>query len=304
MKVYKLFPHTTDNIWGGNRLREYGKESEKDRIAESWELSFYKNSEAKISDGRTLDEAFPASKWGKNCVKFKEFPVLTKLIDAKQKLSVQVHPSDEYALQNEGQYGKTEMWYIVSATEGSGIYLGFSKEYTKEEIEKALAEETLEKLLCFKEVKAGESYFIPAGTVHAIGDGVLIFEVQQNSAVTYRLYDYGRLDVDGRKRDLHIQKALDVANLSTYKGYTRADGKDEVISKCSYFEVKKFKLNFTHEFEIDESSFLSLTCVFGEGEIEGIPFGAGDSFFVPAENGRIVVNTKNAEILTVSVPAE
>ena len=122
-KVYKLTPSVHDNIWGGNRLREYGKTSEKDRIAESWELSFVPGEEARLADGRCVSEAFARDSWGENCRDFEFFPTLTKFIDAKDKLSVQVHPNDEYALANEGQYGKTEMWYVVDAEPGAGRYM-------------------------------------------------------------------------------------------------------------------------------------------------------------------------------------
>ena len=122
-KIYRLTPATKDNLWGGNKLRAYGKNADSDIIAESWELSFTKGGEAKIEDGRTTVEAFPRETWGTNAAKFPFFPTLTKFIDAREKLSVQVHPSDEYALKNEGQYGKTEMWYVVEADEGAGLYM-------------------------------------------------------------------------------------------------------------------------------------------------------------------------------------
>ena len=193
-KIYKLTPALKDNIWGGNKLRGYGKESEKDRIAESWELSFTQGGEAKISDGREMSEAFPRSAWGTLADKFHAFPVLTKFIDAREKLSVQVHPSDSYALEHEGQFGKTEMWYVVEADEGAGLYMGLERKCDTDEFAKAVADGTVEKLLSFKQVKKGDVYFIPSGTIHAIGEGVVIFEIQQNSTLTYRLYYYMRRD--------------------------------------------------------------------------------------------------------------
>ena len=132
-KIYRLTPAIKDNIWGGNKLREYGKTTEKDRIAESWELSFTDGGEARIENGRQMSESFPKESWVTASEKFHAFPVLTKFIDAKDKLSVQVHPSDEYALANEGQFGKTEMWYVVDAEEGAGLYMGLERECDREE---------------------------------------------------------------------------------------------------------------------------------------------------------------------------
>ena len=151
-KIYKLTPALKDNIWGGNKLREYGKSSDKDRIAESWELSFTSGGEARIADGREMSEAFSKSVWGDACQKFHAFPVLTKFIDAKDKLSVQVHPSDAYALENEGQFGKTEMWYVVDAEEGAGLYMGLERECGEDEFARAVADGSVENLLSFKTV--------------------------------------------------------------------------------------------------------------------------------------------------------
>ena len=182
-KVYNLTPSVHNNVWGGNKLREYGKTSDADRIAESWELSFVPGSEA-LADGKKLSELFDREAWGENCRDFEFFPTLTKFIDAKDKLSVQVHPSDEYALRHEGQYGKTEMWYVVEADEGAGIYMGLSRAVSAEEFAERVRLGTVEEVLKFHKVHSGDVFFIPAGTVHAIGAGVLIYEVQQNSTLT------------------------------------------------------------------------------------------------------------------------
>ena len=144
-KIYRLTPALKDNIWGGNKLRGYGKESDKDRIAESWELSFTEGGEARIADDREMSEVFPRSAWGTLADKFHAFPVLTKFIDAKDKLSVQVHPSDSYALENEGQFGKTEMWYVVEADEGAGLYMGLERKCDAGEFAEAVADGSVEK---------------------------------------------------------------------------------------------------------------------------------------------------------------
>ena len=303
-KIYRLTPATKDNLWGGNKLRTYGKNADSEIIAETWELSFTQGGEAEIEDGRTTVEAFPRDTWGTNAAKFPFFPTLTKFIDAREKLSVQVHPSDEYALKNEGQYGKTEMWYVVEADEGAGLYMGLERRANPDEFLAAVKDGSVEKLLSFKEVKAGDVFFIPSGTIHAIGAGVVIFEIQQNSTLTYRLYDYMRRDKAGNLRELHVEKAMSVCDLDVYKGAPRVENSPEIIGKCEYFETAKYKLNFTNlPLFVDESSFLSVTCVGGEGTIEGEKIAKGDSFFIPAGAGDILITGgENLEILTVKIP--
>ena len=301
-KIYKLEPAIKDNIWGGNKLREYGKNTDKDRIAESWELSFTNGGEAKIHDGREMSEAFPKDTWGEACQKFHAFPVLTKFIDAKDNLSVQVHPSDAYALENEGQFGKTEMWYVVDAEDGAGLYMGLERECGKDEFAAAVADGSVESLLSFKKVRQGDVYFIPSGTIHAIGAGVVIFEIQQNSTLTYRLYDYMRRDKDGNLRELHVDKAMKVSLLEPYKEAKFDTDDASVIGKCEYFETRKYQLNFTKKcFNVEKDSYLSITCVKGEGTIEGEKIGLGDTFFIPAGAGEITVDG-NLEIITVKTP--
>ena len=303
-KIYKLTPAVKDNLWGGNKLRNFGKTSSKDRIAESWELSFTNGGEATISDGRVMSEAFPRAAWGRACDKFPFFPVLTKFIDAREKLSVQVHPSDDYALANEGQFGKTEMWYVVEADEGAGLYMGLNSECGKDEFASAVADGSVEELLSFKEVKAGDVYFIPSGTIHAIGEGVVIFEIQQNSTLTYRLYDYMRRDKDGNLRELHVDKAMKVSSLTPYVQQEFDTEDDAVIGKCEYFETLKYKLKLSKQtFNVDKSSFLSITCVSGCGEIEGEKIVRGDTFFIPADTGEITVSGE-LEIIAVRVPED
>ena len=305
-KVYKLIPSLKDNLWGGNKLRNYGKESEADRIAESWELSFVPGSESKLEDGRTVAEAFPRETWGKNCEKFEFFPVLTKFIDAREPLSVQVHPDDAYALVNEGQYGKTEMWYVVDAEgEDSGLYMGLNGKYTTEEFSRAVADGSVERMLGRVGVSHGDVYFIPSRTVHAILGGDLIFEIQQNSTLTYRLYDYMRRDKDGKLRELHVEKAMKVTDLDVYKPAKNSTGDETLIGKCEYFETHICKLNLskTSIFATNDS-FVSVTCVLGGGKIDGEDIRLGDTFFIPAGVGEVeLFGNEGSEFITVSVPA-
>ena len=290
MEIIKLYPQCTDYLWGGTKLKEkYGKITDKDIVAESWELSYHKDGPTKVADGRTLQESLSEEQLGKNCKDFPFFPMLVKLIDAKQDLSVQVHPSDAYALKNENSFGKTEMWYIVEADEGAGIYLGFKRDVTQEEYESAIANNTLTELLNFFEVKAGECYFIPSGTIHAIAKGCLICEIQQNSNLTYRVYDYGRKDKNGNTRELHVEKALKVTTLEKYEyapmQITTPQG--ELLGVSRYFTTTLVNVNGEKILKQDKGSFKCVTCVQGEGKINGENIRLGDSFFITAGDENI-----------------
>lgn len=281
MKIEKLYPEFKDNIWGGKKLiNHYGKECQNDICAESWELSFHPDGPSRIASGELLASVITKDDLGKNADGFEMFPMMIKLIDAKDNLSVQVHPSDEYALKNENSYGKTEMWYIVEADEGAGIYLGFSRDVTKDEVEAAIADNSLSDLMNFFEVKSGDCFFIPSGTIHAIGTGCLIYEIQQNSNLTYRVYDYGRRDKNGNTRELHIDKALKVLDLSAYE---RSEQADELLGISKYFTARKITLTEEKkEFARDASGFRCVTVVKGGGSLNNTPIHQGDSYFIPA----------------------
>ena len=295
MNISKLYPEYKDYIWGGEKLkREYGKKTDKMPCAESWELSFHKDGLTGLADGSILAETVTDKDLGENVKNFPFFPVLIKFIDAKDNLSVQVHPSDDYALKNENSFGKTEMWYIVDVEEGAGIYLGFNRDVTKEEYEQAIKENRLTELLNFYEVKAGECYFIPSGTIHAIGKGCLICEIQQNSNLTYRVYDYGRKDKSGNGRELHIAKALQVTKLTRHENKTLSG---DMLGMSKYFSVKKICVK-NEALQADNKTFQCLTCVKGQGEIEGQPVRMGDSFFVPANYGKYTLKGDMEIILT------
>ena len=295
MKISKLYPECKDYLWGGEKLKtKYGKQTDKSPCAESWELSFHKDGLTRLSNDKTLAETATETDLGTNCKKFPFFPVLIKFIDAKQDLSVQVHPSDEYALKNENSFGKTEMWYIVEAEQGAGIYLGFNRDVTQEEYETAIKENRLTELLNFYDVKAGECYFIPSGTIHAIGKGCLICEIQQNSNLTYRVYDYGRKDKDGKTRELHIEKALKVTSLRKFDPIIFTD----CLGKCEYFTVEKHEINGEKEMSVNETSFQCITCVKGNGLINGKQIRQGDSYFIPANFGEYKLKGQLEIILT------
>ena len=298
MNIEKLYPAYKDYLWGGEKLKtKYGKNTDTKPLAESWELSFHEAGPTRIADGRTLVEAVTLEDLGKKCRKFDGFPLMIKLIDAKDDLSVQVHPSDDYALKNEKSFGKTEMWYIVEAEENAGIYIGFKRKVSREELEEAIKNNSVTELLNFVKVKAGESYFIPSGTVHAICKGCLICEIQQNSNLTYRLYDYGRKDKNGNVRELHVKQALAVANLNKFRNKKFYFN---ILGRCRYFKVKKLTVENKKVLKKNAGSFRCVTCVTGEGEINGIKFSRGDSFFISALCEKIEL-TGNAGIILTEI---
>ena len=305
MKIEKLTPAFKDYVWGGNKLKEkYGKHTDLSPCAESWELSAHKDGLSMIPDGRTILEAFDKNDLGVRAARFDVFPMLIKFIDAASDLSVQVHPSDEYAAIHEKSLGKSELWYVVEADEGAGLYVGFKERISKAEYEQAIKNDTLCSLLNFFEVKAGDFYFIPAGTVHAIGRGCLICEIQQNSNVTYRVYDHGRVGKDGKPRELHIAKALDVSSTEPYlpAAPQPSDEKDGMLlGSCDYFESRLYKIDEKQAIKLDKNSFRAITCVEGEGIVGDLPARAGDTFFVGACDGELTVSG-NLSLIVSFVP--
>ena len=217
--MIKLKSVYQEYIWGGSKIHEllHKDTGTLPRVAESWEVSTHPAGKSIVENGafrgKTLNEYFDQIGWGtagRYAARNHQLPILIKYIDAKENLSIQVHPNDKYARKHEGDNGKNEMWFVLAADEGAFIYLGFSRDVTKEEIKRRIADNTLEEVLNRVEVKPNEAFYIPAGTVHAIGAGCLTCEVQQASNVTYRIYDYGRTDENGNPRELHVKKALDV----------------------------------------------------------------------------------------------
>ena len=301
----KLSPSFKDYLWGGVRLKsEFNKKCDVTPLAESWELSAHKDGQSVVScgeyDGLTLTEyveRIGKEALGENSAKYDYFPLLIKLIDAKGDLSVQVHPSDEYALKNEGEYGKTEMWYILDCDEGACLYYGFSKNVSREEYADAIEEGRLCELLNRVPVKKGDVFFIPAGTVHAIGSGILICEIQQNSNTTYRVFDYNRRDKNGNLRPLHIEKALEVSCLERSSELSEiGDGENVLLAECGYFSVSRRRIDGEGEIEADETSFLSLVVTEGEGILKydgkELKMEKGDSVFIPAQNKSFAISGK------------
>lgn len=315
MEILKLNPVFKDYIWGGTRLRDdFGLKTDINPVAEGWMLACHKDGMNTIDggeyDGKTLEsvikEGGKSKIAGTNSENFPYFPVLIKLIDAKDNLSVQVHPDNEYAARVEHEFGKTEMWYVLDAAPGATLIYGFKNKIGKEEFKQAIESNTLLDVLNVVEVKKGDMFFIEAGTVHAIGKGALIAEIQQNSNSTYRVYDYGRLGKDGKPRELHIQKAIDVSKTEPAKYGTKPFGKKEEISggtrqmltECPLFSVYNYELCGKVELNANEESFNHILVVDGSGKIGGREFKKGDSFFVPANYGNYEIDGNGEFILT------
>lgn len=314
----KLKPTVKEIIWGGDKLKNsYNKSAPFDRLAESWELTVRPDGMNIIENGvlaglsvAEFIEKYSYSVVGEGCGTDR-FPLLIKFIDARERLSIQVHPSDEYALKNENEYGKTEMWYIVEADEGAELVFGLSDDYSKEALDKAVENGSVESLLNRVKVRAGEVYFIPSGLVHAIGAGILICEIQQNSNVTYRVYDYNRPGYDGKPRELHVEKACDVIvnytpeDIENLRFAKKADKTPELLVSCDKFTVKKLEISGEITVTADKSSFVSLTFISGEGELVfgGIcyAFVKGDTYLLPAGLGAVSLKSEEAVCISASI---
>ncbi len=311
-----LVPALKDFLWGGHRLpEEYGYKTDLDKVAEAWVLSCHPQGSAVVADGPLAGMTLPAvlEQWGPAALGEKaaagDFPLLIKLIDARDKLSVQVHPDDAYARRVEGEQGKTEMWYILDCDPGAKLLYGVNTPLTREEFRRRIEENTLEEVSRYVPVKKGDVFFIPAGTLHAIGEGILLAEVQQNSATTYRVSDYGRLGADGKPRPLHIDKALEVTKLTPSALSTdglwqreEASGRTVRLAACDYFTAEHWQVAGRRE-EAARADFLSLLCLDGEGALtwgeESHPLKKGDSVFIPA--GLAFALTGQVELLASSV---
>ena len=305
MSPILLAPSGKDYLWGGNRLKtEYGKDIELTPLAETWECSVHPNGPCYAISGEhkgmTLAEIIkmhPEYVGNKNT----QIPVLIKFIDAAKDLSVQVHPSDEYARKYEnGQNGKTEMWYVLEAKEGAKLVWGFEHKVTKEILEKDITDGTLQNDLHYVPVHKGDVFLIESGTVHAIGEGILLAEIQENSDLTYRLYDYNRRDKDGNLRELHFDKAVKVLNMNPigdtsqkprYVRYFYGCSR-ETLCRCKYFETEKIQVTKGFSFSVMKNSFQVLLCTDGEGGLETdgsnrpLRFEKGSCIFLPAGLGR------------------
>lgn len=311
-------------------------------IGESWELSAHPDGQSVIASGTFAGMYFGEfiEKYGEEVVCWKSssldrFPVLIKFIDAKNALSIQIHPDDDYALENENEFGKNEMWYVVDCEPGAYLYCGLKQDSSKEEIRERIENNTITEILNKIEVHKGDCVMVKAGTIHAIGAGILICEIQQNSNCTYRMYDYDRRDKFGNRRELHISKAIDVVDVKKYKPFVSGNSDvpegAELLVSCKYFECYKYVLGesvYTDDssdkdicnnddgnsdivvkpatdrinISVDTMSFRSIIVIEGSGKItvgeNEMDYRAGDSFFVTA--GEKVVSVEGTRVIIVT----
>ena len=270
MAAIKLTPVLKNYIWGGDKMKTMFGRSGEGNIAESWEISVHPDGVSE-TENDTLAEYLKMNPYAVD-ESGKPFPILIKYIDAKSNLSVQVHPDDTFARRYENDNGKTEMWYILQADDGAGIYCGFKTDIAKTDFIRGFKKGTIEQLLNFIPVHEGDCFLIKAGTVHAIGAGCVICEVQQSSNVTYRVYDYNRLGIDGNPRPLHIDKAMEVINFKEYKDETNCGewkavrgGKMRLLTQCEYFRCRELCLNGVYE-ETAKKNIFEGFAVYGEAE--------------------------------------
>lgn len=302
-----LSPACKDYLWGGSTLKtKYNKPFPGPVLAETWELSCHEDGLSVIASGpyagRTLKDYLcehPEAA-GSAVARFEQFPVLIKFIDAARNLSVQVHPDNAYARVHENQSGKTEMWYVIDAAPGAYLYYGVARPMNRSQLDEAIRTDTLCDHLRKIEVRRGDVFFLPPGTIHAIGAGVLVAEVQQASNLTYRVYDYGRVGADGKPRALHIEKACQVATLHPTPEAHDFGGH---LGKCKYFTVDKVNIDGRELFTADGTSFHSLLMLSGSAEVcaagqEPLQLAAGDSLFVSADTGSYTVSGRGEALWT------
>ncbi|WP_298247072.1 type I phosphomannose isomerase catalytic subunit [uncultured Christiangramia sp.] len=316
----KFRPILQEKIWGGNKLRDIlNKTTDKENVGESWEISGVKDFISEVSNGSEkgqkltdLIKKYKADLMGEEIYKRfgDDFPLLIKFIDAKTDLSVQLHPNDALAKQRHDSFGKTEMWYVMQADKGSKLNIGFNKTTNKEEYVNHLENKKILDILNFEEVDKGDSVFINTGKVHAIGGGILLAEIQQTSDITYRIYDWDRVDKEGKSRELHTELALDAIDFEKkddYKlEYDHIDNQSSEIASCEYFTTNylpvkgKVKKNLSN---LD--SFVIYMCVSGKAQItigsNSEEINAGESVLIPANTNEVEISAENTELLEVYI---
>lgn len=317
MEFFEMRGAVKDYLWGGTALRdEYGVESDKERLAEAWLLSCHKNGASVVRNGEyagvTLHQLVTEHPeyLGTRHADGDDFPVLIKLIDAKEDLSVQVHPDDDYAREVENGRGKMELWYVVDCDENAKVICGFSDDMTAEEFRQAALNGTVTEHVNSYNVKKGDVFFVEPGTLHAIGKGTLIAEIQQNSDITYRVYDYGRTDAQGNARPLHIDKAMDVVITAPPLTEPGAEGEPEqygtmtrqLLADCESFTTWLYETDAAGTLEVGEESFACVLVTDGEITLAGQDSTAeikkGGCVFIPADFGQVKISGKGKFLVT------
>ncbi len=322
MNMYpvKFNPIVKERLWGGRKLGDiFGKPIESDITGESWEISTVKGDVSIVANGdlagsslQDLIDANAKAILGNSVVERfgNEFPILIKFIDAKQDLSIQLHPNDELAKARHNSFGKTEMWYIMDADADADLIVGFNKNVTKKEYQRSIENDTLLDLLNYEKVKEGDAFFINTGKIHAIGAGVMLAEIQQTSDVTYRIFDFNRRDKEGNLRELHTDMALDAIDYQRkddFKiNYSKTSNVVHPMVDCPYFKTNYIHLTENLEQDISKrDSFTIYMCVngkvtvvnnFGEATIK-----KGETVLVAANSTRILLKTNNATLLEVTI---
>ncbi|MDO1511834.1 mannose-6-phosphate isomerase [Maribacter confluentis] len=320
MYPLKFKPILKERLWGGTKLKEVlGKPIESDITGESWELSTVKGDVSVIANGelqgtslQELIETHAEALLGKNVVdRFgTEFPILIKFIDAKQDLSIQLHPNDELAKKRHNSFGKTEMWYIMDADPNAELIVGFNRNVSKKEYAESIENDTLLDLLNYEQVKEGDTFFINTGKIHAIGAGVMLAEIQQTSDVTYRVFDFNRKDKEGNLRELHTELALDAVDYEKkddFKvSYSKELNKMQSMVDCPYFKTNFIELSQDVVLNTKErDSFTIFMCVGGkavvktaEGEVQIVK---GETVLLPAMTDKIELLSSGAKLLEVTI---
>tara|TARA_R110002012_G_scaffold241610_1_gene415817 strand:+ start:3074 stop:4045 length:972 start_codon:yes stop_codon:yes gene_type:complete len=315
----KFTPILKDKIWGGDKLKNLlNKPSHVSKIGESWEISDVEGDTSIVANGNLEGQSlkhilstYKADLLGKkNYEQFgNTFPLLIKFIDAKEDLSIQLHPNDALAAKRHNSFGKTEMWYVMQADQDSNLIVGFNQPMNSETYLKHLNDKSLPEILNFDTVKTGDTYFIDVGRVHAIGAGVLLAEIQQTSDITYRVYDWDRVDSSGNERELHNDLALEAFNFNMPENfrvhYSKTENKTNTMVSCPYFTTNFLKLTETISKTNTKDSFLIYMCVSGQVIVKSngvsTTLQTGETVLIPAALKHIEMVTDNATLLEVYV---
>ena len=316
---FKFKPILQEKVWGGTKLSQYFEKDAQGNIGESWELSGVEGFVSVVQNGNLIGkelnyliDIFKEKLMGGKVYRSfgNTFPLLFKFIDAKEDLSVQLHPDDTLAKSRHNSFGKTEMWYILNTKNDARLFLGFNREVDEQTYLKFLSEKRLPEILHSEKVKKGDSFFIAPGTVHAIGAGVILAEIQQTSDITYRIYDWDRMGLDGKERELHTELALEAINFQnpeTRLNYSNNENEPNLIYRSPYFETNKVQL--TKDYLRDLSmidSFVVYMCVDGEGEFilngHSEKIKKGETILIPAISNSLKILTQSASFLEVYIP--
>lgn len=324
MKPYKFVPYLKSTIWGGEQIAPFkGITTDQQTVGESWEISSVPGFESVTAPRGIQDDPdlglnltqlidkYRAALVGEQVyARFgNQFPLLIKFIDAKQDLSVQVHPDDQLAQQRHGCAGKTEMWYIMQAAEGAKIYAGLNQTITPEQYEQLANAETInghspmQDVIATHDAHAGDIFFLPAGRLHAIGAGNLLAEIQQTSDITYRVYDFGRKDANGNTRELHVQQAKDAIDYTVYPDYRATYDPTQTnaeLVQCPYFKVNRIVVEKQAQIDLHTNSFVVIICLEGQADVNGVPMHQGETLLVPADANTLTINGSTT-ILTATI---